>query len=1063
MSDVNSERRQRVKKLFGAALDCEPGQRSAFLNQACADDPSLRQEVESLLSHHEDSTDFLKVPAIAEQEELEGTLPSSEARAGFKRGDSLGRYIVLDELGHGGMGVVYSAYDPELDRKVAIKLLRPEATGLKVEEGRARMLREAQALARLSHPNVIPVFDVGTLDEQVFITMEFIEGQTLKEWLADIFRPWRDVLSVFIQAGRGLAAAHAAGLVHRDFKPTNVLISRDGRVRVLDFGLARAPEAKAPAEIDALSPTEMAPRSPALAASLTRADVLMGTPAYMAPEQLMQLPTDARSDQFSFCAALYEALYGERPFAGESMEALIFEVTQGRVRQPPMASRVPTWLRRVLLRGLRPDPKDRHPSMDILLGHLGRDTRLIRTPTLAMAGAVLVVAAVIIGYRQAAYRQSQICKGAEDKLVGVWDGDKKRAVSNALFATGMPYAPDTVRSVQNLLDAYAGAWVTMQTDACRATRLRGEQSEATLDLRAECLRHRLSDLKALTDLFTKADAKIVEKGIEAAQNLPPLQGCADVASLTARVKPPASPSVRAELEKQRTALAEVRALRNAGKYSEALKTAELVTASSRKLGYKPLEAEAALLLGTLQSSTGKNQAAEDSLREAARAAESGRDDETKAAALIELVQVVGYRESRFAEAHQLALEAAAATERLENPPELVKDLESALGALYLGEGKYADSIEHFKAALEVCNTKLAATNACPARALANVAVAIRDQGAYEESVRYAQKALQIFENTYGPNHPSAADAATNLGNTLKYLGKLDEALRLHQRALVIREKVMPESPGVASALGNIANVLRRQGNYRSALEYAERALALAEKSLGPEHRLVSNQLDNIGNLKYAVGDNASAINYYRRGLAIDEKTLGPEHPDVARPLNHLGAALASQGKFKAALEVHFRALKIGEKTAGPDHHPLTTALFHISEDFNGLNRHFKALEYCQRARVIEEKAHGPDHPAVADVLMECARSYVLARKPLEAIPLLERALALVKTVAIQPGSLEAIQFVMARALWDIGKDKSKALELAREAYQSLKAAGGYRTALYNELEAWLLPKLKARA
>jgi tetratricopeptide (TPR) repeat protein len=1059
-TDVILGRRERVKQLFDAALDFEPGRRSAFLKEACADDPLLRQEVESRLSQYEDSTNFVQAPTIAAQEEVERTLPSSEARTGFKRGDSLGRYIVLDQLGRGGMGVVYSAYDPELDRRVAIKLLRPEGIGLNAEEGGARMLREAQALARLSHPNVIPVFDVGTLDGQVFITMEFIDGQTLKAWVAEAPRPWREVLSVFIQAGRGLAAAHTSGLVHRDFKPTNVLISKDGRVRVLDFGLARAAATKGRVLVGTEdSPTEMSPRSPALADSLTRADVLMGTPAYMAPEQLMQLPTDPRSDQFSFCAALYEALYAERPFAADSIEALMVEVTQGRVRQPPTASRVPTWLRRVLLTGLRPDPKERHPSMDALLEQLHRDTRVIRTPVLAAGAAALVVAAVIIGYRQAAYRQSQMCKGAAERLAGVWDGEKKRAVSAALLATRVPYAAVTAGAIQNLLDAYSAAWIEMQTDACRAARVRGEQSEATLDLRTECLRRRLEETKALTDLFAKADAQIVEKAVEATQKLPSIQECADVAGLNAPVKLPTSLSVRAEVDKQRITLAEVRALLKTGKYAEALKKAEPVAADSHRIEYKPLEADAAFSLGILQSATGNAKLGENSFHEAARTAEAGHYDELKARALIELVQVVGYKESRFEQAHQLALDAAATVERLENPPALVKDLEYVLGTLSLAEGKFPDATKHFKAALSICETELGSDSACSGRVLSSLASASREQGAYDESVLYGRKALQILEKTVGPDHPNVADAVTNIGNSLKHLGKLDEALQLHQRALAIREKAMPDSPSVAFALDNIAMVLRSQGHGHAALEHAQRALAIEEKSLGPEHPALAGTLTNLGNLAHVMGDAQAAVNYHRRALAIDEKALGPQNPKLATTLNNLGAALTGLRNYQAALEVHLRALEIREKMLKPDHPLVASTLGNIGVAFDGMKKPTKALEYHRRALAIDERALGLDHPTVARRLTEYGRSYVLAGKPLDAIPLLERALAIYKTNKSDPN---LAKFIMARALWDSRRDREKALQLGREAYQAFNAAGGYRTQPYLDLEEWLLPKLKAQ-
>src|SRR5499427_5467638 len=336
---------------------------------------------------------------------------ASTPAATLERGDTVGRFVVLGLVGRGGMGEVYAAYDPELDRKVAVKLLRVKpGNGVSLSEGRARTLREAQAIARLSHPNVVVAYDVGTFEDKVFIAMEYVEGNTLTYWLQVQQRDWREILKAFMDAGRGLAAAHEKGIVHRDFKTDNVMISRDRHVRVMDFGLARqvqdkpagpvvqvtkTPPTGVPAEPAAAPPVVAQPipiriietpgkappegdgpatmvittdpASPAppiplegrvtsgsFDARLTRTGAMMGTPAYMAPEQFLGTPTDARSDQFSFCISLYEALYGERPFEGSTMSTLTANVVHGNVRDAPAGSKVPLWVRKVLLKGLAP-------------------------------------------------------------------------------------------------------------------------------------------------------------------------------------------------------------------------------------------------------------------------------------------------------------------------------------------------------------------------------------------------------------------------------------------------------------------------------------------------------------------------------------------------------------------------------------------------------------------------------------------------------------------------------------------------------------------------------------
>jgi hypothetical protein len=300
-------------------------------------------------------------------------------------GTLVSRYVVTDVVGVGGAGVVYRAHDPQLRRNIALKLLRPDHSGDRFQSDpgvarrgaalEARLLREARAMARLSHPNVVTVFDVGLFDGQIFLVMELVEGENLDAWLA---RPHslHERIAVFIEAGRGLAAAHAEQIAHRDFKPANVLVGSDGRVRVTDFGLARPWTLDGDREVvsEALQ-TGRQYRAGEARRDLTYATAtegaLAGTPAFMAPEQFLRTATDARTDQFSFCVALYRAAYGRWPFAGRSVEELSESVTRGRLETPP-ASDVPPQLFAILKRGLSVEPAARHASMADLLAELGR-------------------------------------------------------------------------------------------------------------------------------------------------------------------------------------------------------------------------------------------------------------------------------------------------------------------------------------------------------------------------------------------------------------------------------------------------------------------------------------------------------------------------------------------------------------------------------------------------------------------------------------------------------------------------------------------------------------------
>jgi tetratricopeptide (TPR) repeat protein/tRNA A-37 threonylcarbamoyl transferase component Bud32 len=315
------------------------------------------------------------------------------------RGTPLARYLVLDPLGQGGLGEVYAAYDPELDRKVAIKLLKPHARATKFER---RLVREGRALAKVSHPNVVGVYDVGTVSDRVFIAMELVEGRTLDAWIAAAPRTWVQLRDVLLGAAAGLHEAHRCGLVHRDFKPSNVIVTHGERAKVLDFGLARAAGDDEPATSSSDLPVPNAAEEPA-----TKTGARVGTPAYMAPEQIVGAVVDARADQFSFCVTLYEALYGARPFAGASLPELYLAMEDGRFADATIDRRVPAWLRRVLVKGLALDPSQRYASVAQLADALSHDRRAWRRPWLAIAGAAALATAGFLALRDPASTSSE--------------------------------------------------------------------------------------------------------------------------------------------------------------------------------------------------------------------------------------------------------------------------------------------------------------------------------------------------------------------------------------------------------------------------------------------------------------------------------------------------------------------------------------------------------------------------------------------------------------------------------------------------------------------------------
>ncbi|MCA9707853.1 MAG: serine/threonine protein kinase, partial [Myxococcales bacterium] len=534
----------------------------------------------------------------------------------------IGRFSVLERIGRGGMGTVYAAYDEQLDRKVAVKVLRgDERSG---EVARHRLQREAQAMARLSHPNVVTVHEVGESDGDVFVAMEFIRGQSLDAWIRT--EPdWREVLEVFVQAGRGLIAAHEAGLIHRDLKPHNVMRSDDGVVKVLDFGLARA------ASDDSLDraevPSTESSEGSALRTDITRPGAVLGTPAYMSPEQHRGLPADARSDQFSFCVALYEALYRQRPFRAPTLVALVHAVRSGELRAPPAEPRVPAWIHRIVVRGLSLEPKDRWPSMQALISALERDPSRAHRRWWVAAG--LGSLAGLLGFGLAGLLGEPAtprCPPASAEQQALWPAARQARVAAAFETSGSPLATDTLARVSPMIDAYVGELGHMRAEACLAHR-RGDQSARLLDLRTACLDVRRAGLDELLAGLEQADADTVHSAAWAAASLPSVEPCGDTEALTATVPPPDDAAVARQVQHEREALASAASMVLAGSYDEASARVEASLRAAEALGYTPLVAEARLGLGAALMEAHEHERALEALSGGLQAAlRSGHDE-----------------------------------------------------------------------------------------------------------------------------------------------------------------------------------------------------------------------------------------------------------------------------------------------------------------------------------------------------------------------------------------------------------------------------------------------------
>jgi eukaryotic-like serine/threonine-protein kinase len=948
----------------------------------------------------------------------------------LESGAVLSRYVILGAVGAGGMGVVYAAYDPELDRRVAVKVLWSHGED---EERERRVLREAQAMARLTHPNVVAVHDVGMVDGRVFIVMEFVQGATLRRWLEAPQRPAGEVLDVFRRAGAGLAAAHAEGLVHRDFKPDNVLIGEDGRVLVTDFGLARVAGDTEGVGVEPISGAEPS------GDRITSTGVVAGTPAYMAPEQLDGAEVDPRSDVFSFCASLHEALYGERPFPGVTAKEIREAISRGLDREPAGSARVPAWVRRIVAQGLSVDPGERPRSMAELVEALGRDPaargRVRRRRVAVGAAAVLVLAVAAAGWvRSGAFRDP--CAHPERQLAGAWDARVEARVRAAFAGTGRPYAGDTAGRVVALLDRYGAGWAAMRGEVCEASR--GERGPRDVaGLRDACLERRRTELGALTAVLAGApDTEVLDRAVASAMSLPAVADCADVAALTARVRPPEGPGLRAQVAALAPRAAQVDAMLAAGKYREGLALAEPLFTEAKAVAYPPLAAQVASAVGGLRAQLDDYEGAKAALREAAALAAEGDDDLRTASVWTNLLLVVGDHERRLEEASIIRALGPPAIARAHDPHSLAHWL-STEAAYLVRAGKYPEALSALERALSICEQTLPPDHVNIAEALAEMARVHTAMGDYPQARALFERALAIEEKAVGPEHPTFAAMLTNLGNVLIGMGAFREARAVFERSVAIQERSLgPDNISLAISLDNLGCVLRDLGDAKGALALEERALAIAEKAVGPDHPIVSGMLTNMANVYFTRSEWARAKVVLERAIAIDDKTLGPDNPDRAAPIMNLGGALSAMNDFEGAVRMHERALALQEKKLGEQHPKVILNLVEIGRDRVELHQLDAALAVLERAHALAEKGQAISPSVRAAPLLGLGELYLARHDPARAVAVLEQGLA------IGEGAHEGeFQLALADALWALGKDRARARSLAEQARAGAQRAG----------------------
>ena len=858
---------------------------------------------------------------------------------GLSVGELVGRYVLVGEVGRGAMGRVYRAYDPRLSREVALKVLgRPKKNAAETAQ---RVIREAQALAKLNHPNVVAVYDVGQSDKRYYIAMELVLGANLSDWLAKEARSWREVLDVMLGAGRGLAAAHAAGLVHRDLKPGNILVGDDGRVRVTDFGLARGG-----VFTNSSSVGSIAPATHDIEDALTEMGTILGTPAYMPPEQHRGRQLDGRSDAYAFCLTLWEAITGNRPFTGRSPKELLENKITASLRWP--ASK-PAWLGTVLTRGLAPEPEARYPTMDALLDALDRDPTRWRRRLVIGTAVVAGLGLLVGGASFMARRAPSACGDADVQLAGVWDEARRSAVAAGFIAGAPEFGEAVWPRLSAALDDWADRWLKIRAAECAGDS--GLPAHLAMQ-RAVCLARHKQQFDALVGVFAEADAEVVERSMTAATRLPRPEACEDPAYLSAAVPPPDDPAIARRVDDVRKAIARGRALLDAGRIAPARDALHTALEQARDLEHEPLIGEALAATGLAEWTAGDHARAEQDLEAAYETLIAVGDDEKAASTAIRLTALVGDINSRHAEGHRWGRHAEALIRRADLGSDLVSGLAAARGSVYQDQSDFAAARAAQEKAIELAVAVDGEDSHRATTYRGNLANTLTSMGRLDEALALHQTVLAQRRTSRGDAHPDVAETLTNLaGVQIRQSDYQDAVATLTEAMAILESSVGTNHPHYATALSNLGIAYRHLGKGEKALECYERALETFETIHGPDHVLVGTTAINLGNRLWALGRAEEADEYFRRALTILEGAYGRKHPKVASALNARGIALHSMGRSDEALELLREALTILEERVGPDH-------LEVGRQANNIGTILLRQGKAAEARPLLERAHG---------------------------------------------------------------------------------------------------------
>ena len=938
-----------------------------------------------------------------------GDTPSLLPKPEDRLGDRLGRYRVEEVLGAGGMGVVYRAYDPELDRHVALKLVLAERFGGGSRERIARFVREAMAMAQLSHPNVVAIYDVGSTAGTVYMAMELFDGRTLKEWIAED-HPWREVVPVMLAAAKGLAAAHRVGLVHRDFKPANVLIRSDGRVGVADFGLARASGADSQAISDrsrnldddqlddALHTNGARSHSSRLDDDITEAGTIVGTPRYMAPEQYRGELTEA-VDQFAFCAVLYEAMYGVRALAGDTGLELREAALGGKIQAPPTSRTVPRWLHAIAMRGLARRPGERFASMDDVVAALERG--IVPRRVLWLGGLATVA---VVGLGSVAWVHAMSDGDCDDADLGdAWNDARREAVTGAFEAGSAGHAAATGARTTVALEHYADQWMAAHAHACEARELGAQQADARLS----CLARRRAELGALTKELAEPSDTLIDRALTAVDRLQPVAACEDVDGEAEPDPKAAAARVNASGEVSRARVSLL-----AGRPDLAHESIGLALAYLRPYPPNQTTIEALYLRGRAYELEDRYADAEQAMQRAFLEGQRSGQDRMAARAAAGVVTLVGREPTRRREAEQWIRHAETSLSRIDGADEEWSDL------------------------------------------LDRQAGMLKAAGELQQAAEVRRRALQAAIDAGGPESTNVATLQSNLANDLRGIGDIEGALALHEETLALREQLLgPRHPDIADSLIGIGILHSLRGEPADAETALRRALDIRESVVGPDSPALLPTLGNLANALGSLDKHEEALVVYDRVLTLTESAHPDDGAALATPLGNSAVSLAAVGRVEEAEQRQRRALRLEIDSLGEQHPGVAVSRLMLASRLAEQHRAEEAHEQVELALPVVRKAMGEDHPFVPVALTLRGRMAAELGKRTEARTDLEEAIRRMETGAGDPADLGVARFALARLLLD--EDPTRAVALGRAAREAFDSTQSVEPAHERALADWL--------